>query len=241
METQAIRSGRRPPDQALVDRIFASAMLDAASEEDAGRRHLALRRYELIAAQFSGLHDVSAAEQKAAALRQVREVKEALGALDQSVGVQEAYWDRARRLIVAALAGDDKFAGTQDLSRQLHDLQYAAASGRAAERMAARRVLASSRIWFSDRAADDMQRGEFERAAAAYRFVALIRPDRASAEYNLARACARAGNRKEAIAALRRAVAKGFADAAVLQTDEALASLRNEDAFREIMAALEKN
>jgi hypothetical protein len=70
--------------------------------------------------------------------------------------------------------------------------------------------------------------------------MARIRPENARVEYDLACACARGGSRKEAIDALRRAVAKGFADRSLMASDPDLESLRGEPAFREILESIGK-
>jgi hypothetical protein len=68
--------------------------------------------------------------------------------------------------------------------------------------------------------------------------MARIRPENARVEYDLARASARSGSRKDAIEALQRAVAKGFNDVERLKSDADLDSLRGDPAFRQIVESL---
>jgi tetratricopeptide (TPR) repeat protein len=100
------------------------------------------------------------------------------------------------------------------------------------------RVLWWSR--FNEAASAGVARGNFARAAVCYRAMARMRPENAAVEYNLACVCARNGDRKEAIDALRRAVAKGFADRTLLATDPDLESLRGEPAFRGLLDSIGK-
>jgi predicted esterase len=241
MEVQSMKSGLQPKDQVLVDRIFDRAMADALAEERAGRSYIALSRYQGLAREFSGLRDVSACEEKAKALARASEVKQGLAALKESVAVQDELNERVRRLIVEALTGEDTFMAGRELLAELDNLKRkSVADKRPADRMAARRVLTSSWIWFNEGAAEDRERRQFARAADRYRFMTRIRPENAHAEYNLACALALAGNRKDAIEALRRAVAKGLADADAIEKDPDLASLRAERAFGQVIEMLRK-
>jgi dienelactone hydrolase len=239
METQAIRSGLRPRDEALVGRILSAAVADAAAEEQAGRFHLASARYASVAADLAGLHDVSAYEAKARDLARSKEAREAEAALRDSVGVQEILSAEIQRLLVGAFAGDDTLIGTYDLLAGVARLRKQGDSAKKpAQRMAARRVLTSTWIWLNQGVEADFEQGAFGRAAARLRVLTQVRPENARVEVLLARAYARAGNRREALSALQRAVAKGYTDADALAKEDDLASLRNDASFRQILADL---
>ena len=62
----------------------------------------------------------------------------------------------------------------------------------------------------------------------------------ACAAYNAACAHARLGQQDRAVAFLRRAVAGGYRDLAHLQKDPDLGGIREEQGYREVVAALEK-
>jgi len=239
MEIQALRSGLRPRDEALVERIFSAAVADAASEEQAGRLHLASARYASVARDLAGLHDVSACEKKARGLAQSPEARQAEAALKDSIQAQEYLWLQVQRLITGALAGDDTLAATRDLLAEMVRIRKQGETAKKpADRMTARRVLTSTWIWLNDGVEADLERGAFGRAATRLRAMTEVRPDNARVEVRLARAYARAGHRREALAALQRAVAKGFTDADALEKEDDLASLRNDASFRRIVADL---
>jgi dienelactone hydrolase len=241
MEVQAMRSGARPRDEALLGRVFSAAMADAAAEEQGGRLHLAAARYASIARDLAGLCDVSPAEGKARALAQAPAAREADAALRESVRVQAYLTDQVHRLIVEALAGDDALAATRDLLAEVARTRRQGESAkRPADRMAARRVLTSTWIWLNDGVDADFESGAFRRAATRLRVMTEVRPENARVEVRLARAYARAGDRKDAIAALQRAVAKGFTDAAALEQDADLEPIRREAAFTELLARLRR-
>ncbi len=239
MEIQAMRSGRRTRDPGHTEEMFAASAADAAAEEQAGRAYLAAGRYEAIASDFAQLHDVSTCEQKARQLAQSKEVRDARAALKESVGVQETLSAGMQRRVLAALTGDDTFAGTSELlSEAARIKKQADTARRPADRMAARRVVTSTWIWLNEGVDADFERGNFSLAATRLRVMSQLRPESANVEVRLARACTRAGNRKQAIDAIGRAIAKGFTDADALEKEPDLAALRQEPAFREILARL---
>jgi predicted esterase len=241
MELQAMRSGRGPRDAALVDQIFSRSTADAADEERGGRLLEACWLYAALAKDFAGLRDVSTSAERARQLGQAREVRQALTDLKDSVDKQAALDARIDELARAAGAneGDDRAVG--DLLAAVGDVTKRADQiGRPADRMAARRVRVLWWSRFNEAASAGVARGNFARAAVCYRAMARMRPENARVEYNLACVCARNGDRKEAIDALRRAVAKGFADRTLLATDPDLESLRGEPAFRGILDSIGK-
>jgi dienelactone hydrolase len=72
MEVQAIKSGRRPRDQQLLDRVFDARLADVNAQKDGLKKLLAL---DSLVADFQGLSDVSKLAERAAALRNQQDVK----------------------------------------------------------------------------------------------------------------------------------------------------------------------
>jgi poly(3-hydroxybutyrate) depolymerase len=72
MEVQAMKSGRRARDGEMLDRIFAERVAQVNAQKDGLDAVLAL---ESLAADFQGLKDVSKFAQRAAALRNQKDVK----------------------------------------------------------------------------------------------------------------------------------------------------------------------
>ncbi|MGD1094772.1 MAG: hypothetical protein ABSB35_22620 [Bryobacteraceae bacterium] len=75
MEVQAMKSGRRGRDDALLNKIFEIRKAKAAAQTDAKSTYLALTA---IAMDFAGLKDVSEFSKRAAALEQQKDVQDAL-------------------------------------------------------------------------------------------------------------------------------------------------------------------
>jgi pimeloyl-ACP methyl ester carboxylesterase len=76
LEIQAMKSGRRPRAEDLVDHLFAQARADATQAETAGRVYDAWLSYRWIVSDFKGLRDVSEFEKKAGTLREAKPVQD---------------------------------------------------------------------------------------------------------------------------------------------------------------------
>ena len=242
METQAMRSKIRPMDDALINRILERVAANAEAEEKAGRLYGAYRRYSGLAATLAGLRDVSPFERKARELAASPEVRGALAEEAESVERQRSGHARIVGLADAALTGEDRAAATAELVAALGTLKAQAERPRNdAVRMAARRVIMASWISMNQAATLDMERGQFTRAAERLSLMRVVRPDSPGVDFALARAWARAGVKRSALEALRSAVKKGFSDAAAIDADPDLQSLRGEDGYRAIIAGLRKD
>ena len=66
-----------------------------------------------------------------------------------------------------------------------------------------------------------------------------LAPERSDVSYNFACALARAGQKKDAVAALERSVDSGFGDLALMERDEDLRSLHETEGFRRLVTRLE--
>ncbi len=240
METEAMRSGRRPKDEALVDRIAARAASRAKADEEEGRAYDAWSAYSTLAATLAGIRDVTPYDVQARRLAALPEVQRALREQSESISLQRAGHARLTQLALMVLAGEDRLAATAGFLQAFDTMrQQAKRPGNDAARMAARRVLVSAWADLSETVAADMQAGRFARAEAALDLMGRMRPESAWVDYTLARALARAGHKTAAIRALRSAVAKGLTDAAAAIENEAdFASLRSEEPFRELLRGL---
>lgn len=79
-----------------------------------------------------------------------------------------------------------------------------------------------------------------EGAEVCRQMIALV-PQAAESHYNLACALVHLEKKDEALAALAKAADAGFADAALMEKDEDLASLRSEPRYRELLAKVKAN
>jgi predicted Zn-dependent protease len=108
------------------------------------------------------------------------------------------------------------------------------------ERRVARRVLQGTYVRAYEQARDLRERKNYTLAALELEVVTAIRPERPLGFYDLAATCALAGDKKRAVENLKRAVEKGFKDAARMEQDRALAGLRQEAGFRRLVEEVKK-
>src|SRR5687768_8739660 len=78
MELQAMKSGRRSPDDSFIDRLLNNGQQIAAANESAGRAYEAYAGYAGIAADFNGIRDVAEFEKKAALLKDTKAIRQAI-------------------------------------------------------------------------------------------------------------------------------------------------------------------
>jgi dienelactone hydrolase len=141
MVVQAVKSGRAPRDDRVLDELFAKRMAAADSATDDKKKHLALRS---IAADFTGLRDVSALDTRASTLGRSKAVQDALKK-DRNEDDRELRALDDIRSIEARLGSDDERAQTLiSLRQRWKELaDRARKPDDSSDRRLARRVLAS--------------------------------------------------------------------------------------------------
>jgi len=102
----------------------------------------------------------------------------------------------------------------------------------------ARRVINQFFVYLSESANLLTQRKQYAAAAENLSLAAMIAPDNPRLLYNLACAHALNRDRRNALDALRRAVAKGFKDAAAIESDKDLESLRDDPTYKQLVEEL---
>ncbi|MEO8076908.1 MAG: hypothetical protein ABI818_11290, partial [Acidobacteriota bacterium] len=164
MELQAMKSGRRPRDEALVDRLLESRRrLIAASTEATGTVHL----LDELVADFTGLREVTAEAARARELSKEAPVKKAL-ARERSDDDAEA---RRLRDVFELEAGLSDETSRPAALIQLRDRlakmsRAAAAEGDSAERARARRLLRAITAGAAERIQDREYRTVLEQYGA---------------------------------------------------------------------------
>lgn len=248
-ELEAMKTGRAPRDEVLIDRLYDRWLGKARALEAAGEAAAAQRRFAALARAVAGLRDAGEAAASAARLAASPEVAAARGERERLVG-----WERARRREVEELVAALQAPGTtpppevtiraEALIRGLRRTASAGplVAGEASSSSAARRVLeylSSFLAFYLPR--DLLAHGEYARALTPLELAVEIHDDNPGVWYNLACVHARAGSKKRALEALARAIAAGFADRTQLERDEDLASLRKEKRYREMVAGMQGN
>ncbi len=227
-ELHAMRSGRQPRAEALINALFSerTARLEGLPPE---REWLEASR---LAADFKGLRDVAAYERRAAGLRASKEVERYLKSEKQEFERNLDY-ERMIGLVFRYPEQPDERMQVHNAIRTLRS--KAAAKNDSAERRAARRVLAGAAMRLVFDARDQIEARKYEPAAFALAAAVEIQPERPGAWVELARVRALRGEDRKALEALKQAVARGFKDSARLQSEPAFERLRRDPAFQNLL------
>ena len=211
LEVQAMKSGIRDRNPALINEVFAHSLSQAADAQAGGDSYRAYRRFAAMAQDFSGLLDVAEVEKKAKGLSGTKEIKDAL---KQEKRIEEEQIYRIQnihRLIGAHEVADEGVESLIALRDELRGQREAAkGTEQSVKRTVARRVIGSLFVEFFELGNTAISRKEYERAATYYFICTEIQPDNARAFYSLARAHALDGSRNKALEALKTATDKGF-------------------------------
>lgn len=208
-----------------VEKVFAEDLQGAQSLRGAE----ALHRYREIARTYG--NRAESLRETIAKLESDPEVRRELADVKKWDAFEAGYVDSVFGHMPAALASNDlmKAFRVRDLRRR------AARSG--AEAAAARRLLEAVYTQTSFYLPQQFfERREYARAVAVLQVAVDIHPDRWPAWYNLAAAQAQWGHRRQAYAALEKAIGAGFHDVNQLENDPDFASLRSDDQYQRLIA-----
>jgi tetratricopeptide (TPR) repeat protein len=239
MELLAMRDETRPKDEAFVRTIVERERKRAVELEQKNQWLAASRQYRWMVETLGPLVDVSAERARLTALskdeRLLRERE------------TEKRWFRYEKemlyLLPQTLDGMKRGETAIPLGRLRSGLRIAELKTRAAkgsyEGEAAQRVLES---FFTQTSfylyRDAIAAGNQQQAVTLLSIANELQPRNANVLYNLACALARTGERNEALEMLRQAIDAGFADRALMSSDEDLASLRDQQRFKSLLEML---
>jgi predicted esterase len=254
MEMAAIKDGagpKRPQDAALVAAQWEADRARARARAAAGHLAEALHTWQAMAADYAGLRpaaDLAEAGREAATLAASPACRKELR--------DRVERDRRDKQILAdgpvILArsdpgqnpGSDPLTVAQTVALlKIPELKARAASADAEESLAAKRILntylGQTGFYLPQRY---RERKEYDRAIFVLAVGAEIRPDDPWVWTEIARFHALKGapGHKKALEALRKAEAKGLADASLLTAGEDFAALRQNEEFQQILAQVEK-
>ncbi|MGB8509278.1 MAG: hypothetical protein WCD76_12895 [Pyrinomonadaceae bacterium] len=240
MELLAMKRGRRGRDDAFVEGALArlSARVESLKRaEDAYERYVLLK---VIATTFDGLRDVARFRDEAAALKESKEFRAALAAEER----QFADEGRHAQEIVGAGRGllnpsthDAALARLKNVIAPLDEQSKAEADG--AARRVARRTLGTVYAETLEAALFRYApQKNYKFAAVNLELAAAVLPALAETEFELARVLALDGRKEDALAALERAVEKGFRDGERIEHEDAFATLRGGKKYEQLRARI---
>jgi predicted esterase len=242
MEIQAMKSARRPKDEALLAELWQRRNAEARTLEDAKQTYQAYKIYGSLASDFAGLRDTAETEKRAAQLRETKEVKRALDEENGQVRQQQRRVAELVALLDKRLDPDEGAIAAVDFRNAVAGLRKTAhATEDTGERRVARRVLHQMFARYYEGALNLRESGQnYSLAASTLEVVAEIAADNPNVFYELACTYALNKDRRKAIEALKKAVEKGFNDPARLSSDDALKSIQSEAGYKEILDSLNK-
>ncbi len=240
LDLQAMKRGVLAPDPALLDAYYARDAEVARAHEAARELSDAFVVWSSLAADLDGLRDVGEARASAEGLRKpaAEELKRRDKLDRRDIGLNQrasAILETIRSGDVppppARVVGDLRIA---ELKKQAEQVSY---EGHSAQRRLAH-ILAQASFYLPR---ELMSHREYRRAATCYAVAATIRPEGPYPQFGLARAYARLGSKREAIAALARAIDNGFDDRERVESDPDLDSIRTDPGFQPLLERLPKS
>lgn len=244
MEIQAMKSGKREKDPALIQAIFEKRVAKAEGLKNNSLLHEARDEYQSIAIDFKSLVNVDAVAAQASLLSDSDEVKQWE---QQEVRRDQIDYDFRQKLASVNKSIRNTSGNVPKLEHVLEFLQVADLKKKAKDaplkedRLQAQRLLTVVRIQHGFYLARGFREyGDFARLALCYSVAAEIDPDQPNLWYGLARAQAQMGEKEKAMESLRKAVDHGFKDADKMANDFDLRSLQDEKQFKKMLERLKK-
>lgn len=240
MELQAMKSGRRPRDQAFVDAQWGREIERARGLEGAGKALEAAELFQSLARDYDGLRDVSEAAAKAKQLAASKLAKDQQKERKAEIARSERYLREAQQAIASTDASPNSYsqmmATLQVAQLRTRAKQADTPDGRSAQRLL-NSVLAQVGFYLPREATE---KKEYGRAAFYLSIATEIAPENPFYWVNLAAAHARGGQKKRALDGIRKATEAGLANPALLESEEAFQDLRGEPAYQEALETARK-
>jgi tetratricopeptide (TPR) repeat protein len=242
LELQAMRSGRRPRDEALFGRWLQRELDEAQAREAAGDLPEAWARYADLVAAFEGLFEIGPYRERVAALGDHKLVK----AAHKRERKEEAHEVRRMSEIQGLLQNlevpEQRFDRRTAVREALTQLARAEASSKIeAGRLQARRLLEHTSVTAFYTAQPLIEAKRFAAAVHYLEVQVAVHPESVEAQYRLATVSARAGDKRRALEALEAAVSNGLSDGPRIEGDEAFDGLRKDRRFRDLLEKLKKD
>jgi predicted esterase len=258
MEIQAIKTGKRARDEEFIEAAWQNGLRKARDFEAAKKSYEAFQVYRSQVETFTGLHNVSEAEQKWNEYKNAREVKDAIRDEQQQLNKQrdfeKQFWtlvaerdrnsrDAERDSLAPNNSQDSRDLGLDAsvrlsglLSNLRKDSEGTEDNGK---RRVARRVLSGLTVALFEQGADLLEtRKLYTDAVKTFRLATEVNPDRAGGFYYLAWAYAANGDKKRALESLHTSVSKGFSDIAAISDNKAFSALTADPQFQSILQTI---
>jgi len=248
MELQAIKAGKRPRDDGFINAMWERILSDAKTLEESKKYDEAYQLYLDLAESFKGLRDIAQIEAKVNQLRDSRELKAALREEQLQIRKQRELESRLNSLIAGRYGAapgnqsEEGFDSSNLLPKILNDLRkQSTAPEDSTQRRVARRVLDGLFVGLIEEGISLLQtKQNYSESIKRFILATEVNPDRPGAFFYLAWAYAANRDKKKSLQFLNTAVEKGFSDAAMITSNKAFDSVRNDPEYQKIMARMKK-
>ena len=245
MEVRAIKAGKRPGDDALINAAWEQLLSNARTLEESKNYYEAHQLYLDLAGSFKGLRDVTQIETKVNELGDRSELKAAIREEQAQISKQRKL-ERQLDSLIAGRGGAsvNQSAAGFDSSILLHAMvndlrKQSEASDDTTQRRVARRVLDGLFVGLVEQGIGLLQTEKsYSESIKRLKLATEVNPARPGAFFYLAWAYAANGDRKKSLLSLNKAVEKGFSDTALIMGNKAFDSLRKDPEYQRIMARL---
>jgi hypothetical protein len=241
MEVQAMKSGLREKDPALIESEW-SADRDRARAQAAVHLADALHTWSAMAVDYAGLRDVSEAERETAALAASPACQAELRAREARDRRDKEILANAPGILALANPGNEPVTVAQVAAAlKIPELRKRAESADSEESLSAKRLL---NMFMGQLAFYQPQtllpKKKYDLAVFMISVAAEIQPDNPDLWVEMATIHALKGKpgHRKALECLRTAVDKGFSDRSYLETKPELAELRKDPKLQEILARM---
>ncbi|HSE17267.1 MAG TPA: hypothetical protein VLB46_09445 [Pyrinomonadaceae bacterium] len=246
MELHAIKTGKRPRDDAFINAMWQQILSDARTLEEAKKYNEAYQLYLELAESFKGLRDVAEIETKINQLADSRELKAAIREEQAQVKKQRKLEGRLNTLIAARDGGASTSQSEEGidsgnlLQKVLNDLRKQSKEPEdSTQRRVARRVLDGLFIGLVEEGISLLQtKKNYSESIKRFTLATEVNPDRPGPFFYLAWAYAANRDKKKSLQFLNKAVEKGFSDSALITATKAFDPIRNDPEYQQIMARL---
>jgi tetratricopeptide (TPR) repeat protein len=242
LDLQAMKAGTIPKDPIRIEAAWDETAGRARSEEKAGDLFQASRTWAGAAADFDGLRDTAEAGRKAAELAAnpvlQREIKDRAQRRQHD---QETLALAPGILAAANPSGQARTVAQVVALLKIHELRRTAESASTAdERLSAQRILNTLQVQTSYYLPQMYAgRKQYDQEVFVLSIATEIDPRSSTVFYNRAAAYAKKGDRKRALADLRRAADNGWKDRTVIDKDADFDGLRQDLEFKQLVQSLD--
>jgi predicted esterase len=248
MEMHAIKAGKRPRDDAFINAMWQQRLTDAKTLEEAKNSYDAYQLYLDIIETFKELREVAQVETRVNQLRDSNELKAAIREEQAQIKKQRELdgklnsWFAQRVDRDPLHENDEGFDSNNLMPAILNDLRkQSKAPEDSTQRRVARRVLDGLFVGLFEEGISLLQRDKnYSESIKRFKSATEVNPDRPGAFFYLAWAYAGNHDKKKSLQYLNTAVEKGFSDTAMITTNKAFDSIRNDPEYQRIMARLTK-